>query len=263
MIKLLSTDFDGTLVNHEEIPAVSASLFDLFFELRKKGVLWAINTGRAVHHIVEGLEEFQFPIQPDFLLTCERDVFRQKANGSGWEDFGDWNARCIHAHKQLFKQAQPIIDEIHFFLKKNTNAIPINDISGTGIVASSEGEMEIIVEFIDSLRPRLPSFYYQRNTRYMRFCHADYSKGTALGELGRLLGISREEIFAMGDHYNDIPMLNGRFARWVGCPANSADAVKRVVNNVGGHIAINSCSNGLIEVLDLLLKKRNININYL
>ena len=65
MIKLLSTDFDGTLVNHEEHPPVSAALFDLLVDLRGKGVFWAINTGRAVHHIVEGLAEYDFPLQPD------------------------------------------------------------------------------------------------------------------------------------------------------------------------------------------------------
>lgn len=257
MIKLISTDFDGTLVNHNEKPPVSPALFDLFLELRDKGVLWAINTGRAVHHIVEGLEEFQFPLQPDFMLTSEREVFRRKANGRGWEDFGDWNERCIRAHDELFLQAQPIMEEINNFLKKDTNALTINDISGIGLVASSENEMERIAEFIDSIRPRLPSFHYQRNTRYMRFCHSDYSKGAALGELGRLIGISKEEIFAIGDHYNDISMLNGRFARWVACPANSADAVKKIVSDAGGYVAINSCGRGVIEALKYFIKNKN------
>ena len=179
IIKLLSTDFDGTLVSHEEQPPVSPALFELFHELKEKGVLWAINTGRAVHHIVEGLDEFQFPFQPDFVLTTEREVFRRKPSGDGWENFGDWNERCERAHEELFKEAKPIIDEIHYFITNKTKALPINDISGIGLVASSENEMERIANYIDSLRHRMPEFHYQRNTRYMRFCHSDYSKGTA------------------------------------------------------------------------------------
>lgn len=249
MIKLISTDFDGTLVNHEAQPPVSQALFDLFLELREKGVLWAINTGRAVHHIVEGLQDFQFPLEPDFMLTSEREVFRRKANGNGWEDFGDWNERCTRAHDELFSEAKPIMDEINLFLKNDTNALAINDISGIGLVASSDSEMERIAQFIDSLRPRLPSFHYQRNTRYMRFCHSDYSKGAALGELGRLLGISREEIFAAGDHFNDIPMLDGQFARWVACPSNSVEAVKQTVGKAGGYIATTPCGDGVVEAL--------------
>jgi len=249
MIKLISTDFDGTLINHEQQPAVSPALFDLFSEMRGQGVKWAINTGRAVHHIIQGLEEFAFPFQPDYVLTCEREVFQRKASGTGWESFGDWNERCTRAHDELFLKAKPLIDEINIFLKNKTKALPINDISGLGVIASDEAEMEDIAGFVDKLRHRLPAFGYQRNTRYMRFCHTDYSKGTALGELGRLLGISKEEIFATGDHYNDIPMLDGMFARWVACPSNSADAVKETVLNAKGYVATTPCSEGVVEAL--------------
>lgn len=251
MIKLLSTDFDGTLVDHDSQPPVSPELFALFTEMRERGALWVINTGRAVHHIVEGLVEYGFPFQPDYIVTSERDVYRPKANGQGWEDFGDWNERGNRAHNELYEQAKPLIEEIHIYLKKNTKALPINEISGTGIgiIASNEEEMEDIAKFIDTLQPRLPAFRYQRNTRYMRFCHSDYSKGTALGELGRLLGVARDEIFAAGDHYNDLSMLDGTFARWVSCPANSTEAVKQVVQKAGGYIARASFSEGVVEAL--------------
>ena len=255
MIKLLSTDFDGTLVDHDGQPAVSPALFDIFSELRQSGVLWAINTGRAIHHIVEGLEEYVFPIQPDFVVTSERDIFRPKAGGSGWEDFGDWNERSIRAHNELYEAAKPLLEEIQFYIKKHTNALPINELSGIGIIASDEVEMEQIARFIDTLRPRLPEFQYQRNTRYMRFCHSDYSKGTALGELARLLGVPREAIFAAGDHYNDISMLDGQFARWVACPANSADAVKETVRNAKGYVANATYSDGVVEALRFFSKQ--------
>jgi len=256
MIKLISTDFDGTLVDHERHPAVSPELFELFSKMRKKGVIWAVNTGRAVHHIIEGLKEFGFPLQPDYVLTCEREVFRKKSDSADeWEPFGDWNERCTRAHDELFLKAKPILDEIHVFIKNNTKALPINDISGSGIVASDEGEMEYIASYIDTLRPRLPAFHYQRNTRYMRFCHTDYSKGTALAELARLVGVTKDEIFAAGDHYNDIPMLNGHFARWVACPSNSADAVKQTVLSANGYVAGASCSEGVVEALNFFSKQ--------
>ena len=92
MIKLVSTDFDGTLVNHFERPPVVPELIALLLKLRRAGVLWAINTGRDLGHIVHGLDEFAFPVQPDFVLTSERDLFH-KRNGGGWEPYGDWNER--------------------------------------------------------------------------------------------------------------------------------------------------------------------------
>ena len=249
MIKLLSTDFDGTLVNHLEQPPVVPDLIALFRNLRKSGVQWAINTGRDLGHIIHGLAEFHFSIQPDFILTSERDVFH-KRNGGGWQPFGDWNERCARAHDDLYAQAQPLLDRVLHFLERETSAQAIWDQSRpVGLVAESEEEMDRIIAFIESAREELPLFAYQRNTRYVRFCHADYSKGAALGELGRLIGVSREEIFACGDHHNDISMLDGKFARWVSCPGNSADATKEVVRHAGGYVARGIASEGVHEGL--------------
>ena len=250
MIKLLSTDFDGTLVQYDRQPGVSPLLFDCLRQLREEGVLWAINTGRALFHILDGLEEHAFPIRPDYVLTAEREVYRQTANGSGWEDFGDWNERTTRAHDQLFLKAEPLLQEIELFIQKETQARSIDDRSGLGVVAADEEELERIIGFIDSIRGQIPEFSYQRNSVYLRYCHADYSKGAALGELSRLLGLNREQIFAAGDHYNDIPMLDGQYARWVSCPANSTQPVKETVRQAGGYIARRDCSEGVVEALD-------------
>ena len=98
MIRLLSTDFDGTLVDHEAQPPVVEALFAAIDAVRARGGLWAVNTGRELHHIVEGLQQFRFPIEPDYVLTAEREVFHRAADGR-WQDYGDWNQRCAAAHR--------------------------------------------------------------------------------------------------------------------------------------------------------------------
>ncbi len=263
MIKLLSTDFDGTLVDHLGDPKVDPELFDALGSLRSQGVLWAINTGRALSHILEGLAEFRFPFDPDYILTSERHLFRPRDGGTGgpspagnsWEDFGQWNAVCDRAHEILFLEAEPLMAEIRHFIERETRARFINDHTGLGFVGCCDEEVQRILAFVDSRRIHLPDFSYQRNTVYVRFCHQDYSKGAALSELGRLLGITREEIFAAGDHLNDIPMLDGRHARWVACPVNSAEEVKEIVRVVGGHVAEGHSSTGIVEALRMLKAK--------
>ena len=260
IIKLLSTDFDGTLVDHGGHPPVAPGLFDCFAELRKHGVLWAVNTGRALEHIVEGLEEFRFPFAPDYVLTTERHVFRPAGNGLGWDDFGDWNLRCERAHQELFATSRPLLEEIAAFVETRTQGHMIyEDSLPAGLVASSDAEMDSVVEFIGKTRGGAhPTFHYQRNTLYLRFCHLDYSKGAALGELGRLLDISRDEIYAVGDHFNDIEMLDGRFAQWVACPGNSAELVKETVSKVGGYVAGGICGEGVVESLAYFFKKQGL-----
>lgn len=250
MIRLLSTDFDGTLVDHFATPPVDHRLFIALRELRSRGVYWAINTGRDLHFVDDGLREFQFPIAPDFVLTAEREVFHRDESGR-WVDFGDWNQRCYSAHDSLFESASGFLEDIRMFLEETESECePIWD--GTrmvGLAAKSEEEMDRICIFLERERVKVPGFAYMRNTIWVRFCHEAYSKGTALGELGRLLGIERDEIFAAGDHYNDLPMLDGVHARWVTCPGNAVDTVKEMVTGAGGYVAAGRCSTGVVEAL--------------
>jgi HAD superfamily hydrolase (TIGR01484 family) len=250
MIRLLSTDFDGTLVDHDATPPVDKNLFLTLEALRARGVYWAINTGRDLHFVEEGLREFQFPIQPDYVLTSEREVFHRSADGT-WTDFGDWNRRCYEAHDALFETASEFLHDIRGFLDSSGNACePIWDGERmVGLAAKSEEDMDNVCLFLERERTKVPGFAYMRNTIWVRFCHEAYSKGTALAELGRLTGISRDEIFAAGDHYNDLPMLDGIHARWVTCPENAVTAVKQTVHTAGGYVARGRCSSGVVEAL--------------
>ena len=260
-IRLLSTDFDGTLVNHAGQPPVVPELFECLLQLRKQGVLWAMNTGRALEHILEGLKEFKFPLAPDYVVTTERHVFRPSGNGLGWDDFGDWNLRCEQAHQELFATARPLIEKIAaYVLTQKKGQLIYEDGLPAGLVAASDAEMDEVVDFIDRARQEdgHPAFHYQRNTLYLRFCHMDYSKGAALGELGRLLDIPRDEIFAAGDHFNDIEMLDGRHARWVACPGNSAERVKETVTRAGGYVARGVCGGGVVEALAYFFNERGV-----
>lgn len=249
MIRLLSTDFDGTLVDHFAKPPVAPALFDALAELRRRGVMWAVNTGRELAHIQEGLREFNFPLEPDFVLTAEREVFHRGPDG-GWQDYGDWNERCIRAHDELFAQAGPLLHDIHEYLTTHAKAHVIYDGERlVGLATETDEEMDRVCEFLERERTRVPGFQFMRNTIYVRFCHEAYSKGTALGELARLAKIQRDEVFAAGDHYNDVPMLDGTHAKWVACPANAVDAVKLTVSRAGGYVANGVCSEGIVEAL--------------
>jgi hydroxymethylpyrimidine pyrophosphatase-like HAD family hydrolase len=249
MIRLLSTDFDGTLVDHAAQPPVAPALFTALQEVQSRGGWWAINTGRELHHIVEGLAQFRFPVEPDYVLTAEREVFHRAPDGS-WQDYGDWNQRCVAAHDELFSVAGQLLTDIERFLQTIPGAHGIS-MGGrlVGLVTATDEEMDRVCAFLERERAQVPGFQFMRNTIYLRFCHEDYSKGSALGELARLLGLEREEIFATGDHFNDIPMLDGRYAKWVACPGNAVDAVKDIVRATKGYIAQTECSAGVVEAL--------------
>ncbi len=258
-VLLISTDFDGTLVEHGNPAPFSPLLVEVLRTLRAHGVRWVINTGRSLSSLEEGLESFALPIHPDFVITTEREIFQPAVRGRGWEDFGPWNARCAQLHNELFAAAAPFLAPVVKFVQKETGADlqygrrtrrnhgAASELAG--VVARDNAEMDRIVAVLDTVRHQMPKFSYQRNSIYLSFCHAGYDKGTALAELGRLIGVAAEGTFAIGDHQNDLPMLTGVHARHVACPANSIDEVKRVVQEAGGYVAREGYSAGVLEAL--------------
>jgi HAD superfamily hydrolase (TIGR01484 family) len=249
-IRLLSTDFDGTLVAHASDPVLDAGCMQMIRSLQNDGAVWAINTGRSVDLLESGLTDFEFPFRPDFILTSERDIYRPCENGKRWEAYGDWNERVARDHAQLFTSAASVLDDVLDFVNQKTRARVIHNYHGPeGLIAQDEAEMDRITRFIDEARAAQPKFHYQRNTVYLRFCHADYHKGAALAELQRLIEIPREQTFAAGDHHNDLSMLDGQYAEFPACPANAIPEVKEAVRKAGGYVAEAECGSGVCEAL--------------
>jgi len=248
-IRLLSTDFDGTLIaigsNGRCPPDFAAALEE---HSRRDG-LWAINTGRSLDHALEGLEHFNAPVPPDFLLTNEREIYRRMAHGH-WLPHGDWNSISRRRHEELFGQALEMFAFVERLAQESDHVTVLYEEElPAGLVTISEEVMESVACNIQREAERLPDFSFQRNSIYLRFCHKDYHKGSALGELCRLEGIEAHEVFAAGDHFNDLSMLDGLYAKMTACPANAIDPVKQLVRRSQGYIAHKCWADGVAEAL--------------
>ncbi len=246
-LKLLSTDFDGTLIEHGTGRRCTAAMAEVLMHNKRCGGYWAINTGRSLWHAIEGLDAFHPPVPPDFLLTNEREIFHRTPEGR-WVPEHHWNQTCHERHAELFRHAGDLFEKIRALTARHPdiNLVEEND-EPAGVITSDEEVMEEFVAFLESEKAAHPDFSYQRNTIYLRFSHRDYHKGSALGEVGRLLGLAREEIFAAGDHFNDIPMLDGRFAAHTCCPSNAIPEVRETVLRSNGHIASKKAGDGVAE----------------
>ena len=86
-LRLLSTDFDGTLIEHPSDGRCSTAFAEVLILNQKAGGLWALNTGRSLDHAREGLALFAAPVLPNFLLTNEREIFLRTRDGA-WVDIG-------------------------------------------------------------------------------------------------------------------------------------------------------------------------------
>lgn len=255
-MRLISTDFDGTLIEPGTESRCSPALAAALDGHAARGGLWAINTGRSLEHTLSGLKHFRPPVSPDFLLTNERDVYHHR-DGMGWVAHGSWNETCRRRHAELFQEAEKIFS----FVQELEERIPhfsvlYEDELPAGLVTTTEEVMEQVAREIERASAHHPDFTFQRNTIYLRFCHKEYHKGSALGELCRLEGIGREEVFAVGDHFNDLSMLDGRFAAMTGCPSNAIPIVKDTVRASGGCVANSLWGDGVAEAIEYFLFHR-------
>src|SRR5438105_8899417 len=76
-IKLISTDFDGTLHAECENPPVPHDLQELIAKLQEQGAKWVINTGRDLSSVMEGIARARLSIRPDYLVVVEREIYLQ------------------------------------------------------------------------------------------------------------------------------------------------------------------------------------------
>src|SRR4051812_35430702 len=100
-IKLISTDFDGTLFAEFENPPIPLHLQQLIGELQAQGAIWVINTGRDMSSLMEAIARAHISVKPDYLVLVEREIHcHREARYVGLED---WNRECHHAHEALFQ----------------------------------------------------------------------------------------------------------------------------------------------------------------
>ena len=246
---LLCFDFDGTLVLPDADPMFHPGLGQMIKQLRSQGAAWVVNTGRSLGQTVQGLAQYGLFMEPDYLIVRECDVYRPGLF-SRWTHFGPWNKQARRAHERFVKDHSHFFDATRRFIESSGQAELISGDDGDlGIVAASNEEMDRICLWIDEQQRVNPDIGYQRNTIYLRFSHARYSKGTALGELCRLLNLRAEHVFAAGDNFNDLSMLHPAFASKIACPSNALDPIKQTVQSHGGFVASRPASEGMMEAL--------------
>lgn len=246
---LLSTDFDGTLTDPSHPESLCPSLFSWIEETRKKRpLLWVINTGRDWPSLQAELIRRQVPFFPDWAILVERHIF-QVIEGT-IQPVSEWNDACDQAHAVLFKQVHPAFAELRKRLRSFPGLDLVEDIgSPLGLIARSDEQAEEIRPFIEAAIAPYPDLEAVRNSVYFRFGHIGYTKGSALTELGRRLGIPASRRIAAGDQYNDLHMLKKEVAAHLICPANAIAPVKDRVTKEGGQVAPSRYGTGVSEAL--------------
>jgi hydroxymethylpyrimidine pyrophosphatase-like HAD family hydrolase len=162
----------------------------------------------------------------------------------------DWNDACYRTHEELFAMLKPHLPRLVSWINDHFHASLYEDAySPLCLIARDNHQMDGIHAFLDKFCLEVPGLTVVRNDVYARFSHRAFNKGSALAEISRRLGIASTEVFAVGDHLNDLPMLSTEYASFLAAPANAIDLVKQTVRNAGGYLSPRAHGHGVADAI--------------
>ena len=256
-IKLISTDFDGTLFAEFENPPIPDELQQLIAQLQARGAKWVINTGRDMSSLMESLGRAGIEIEPDYLVLVEREIhFHQDSRYLGLEE---WNTACARAQEEVFARVREDLPRIVDWINSRFHARIYEDsYSPFCLIAGNNGDADIIDRYLTEYCRSVPHLAFVRNDVYARFSHEAFNKGTAMAELSRRHGLGPEAVFAVGDHLNDLPMLSLQYARCLAAPANAIEPVKLAVRRQKGFVSELEHGSGVADAIKYYAERRDL-----
>jgi len=243
-IKLIAIDMDGTLLNpqHEVTPGVKRAIQ----AARDKGVAIVLATGRPFIGIQRYLEELDLQHEGQYCITNNGALVQQAATGDcvaestlNYDDY-------LYVEKlarELGVHFQALTKSLLFTPNKDISEYTVHEASLTGMPLRYRAveEMDKSATFpkvmmidppekLDEAITRIPQEAHDRYTimksspYFLEILSKDVNKGAGVKALAERLGLSRDEVMAIGDQENDLAMLE--FAGTGVAMGNGIDAVK-------------------------------------
>ena len=260
--KLLALDLDGTLTDSEK--HVSARNREYIKKAREKGVQVILASGRPVIGIKAVADELDLWNNGGFILAYNGGQIIDCRTGA---DLVKQTIPMEYVHE--------ICDVINHFgvyplTYNETGVICENDTdqyvrkegynNGIPVIKVDSLEEQVtrpVVKFMvvgcpDELQKAYVYLKELFDGKLNVFFSEDYflevtphgiEKASALAELSRILGIQRDQLIAMGDGLNDIPMLE--YAGFAVAMGNAYDETKQVAD----HVSASNEEDGVAEAI--------------
>lgn len=251
IIRLISTDLDGTLLGGDRSEAIPADVIHRIAEVKAVyGALWVINTGRQLRSLLDGPFRYtMFRVFPDYLVVRESEIYRKTAHRR-YRPLRRWNRGVRQTRKTVIRQLRPVLRSWH---EEIIGQFPCHDHAGRSSRLWFRSDADVAIRIEEALREKMqdyPEALVYRNGTDVYLGFTFFTKGAALGEIALLENCPREQIFAVGDGPNDISMLDGNVAAWCATVANADPSVIEQVRRANGYVTASPFGRGVVEALD-------------
>lgn len=226
-MRILASDFDGTLLVNNEIDKRD---IDSIKRLRKEGHKFIISTGRNLLGVKEVLEKYN--LQFDYLVLCNGALIVDnefnviKNSIVSYEDakeiineFSDKENIMIHFDNgngmTLIENKNANMEKLQFFEELNVEFYPKKEIlnlkSGASIMSIFSTDSS--VEIAENIKEKLLQMFGDelgifRNQFFVDIVAKGASKGNGLKEILKIENKDFDDIYTVGDSFNDISMFD-------------------------------------------------------
>jgi hydroxymethylpyrimidine pyrophosphatase-like HAD family hydrolase len=255
-IRLICLDFDGTIMVYDEPPGFfHPAAIDMLNGLVERGIAWCTNSGRDADGQMKILELSRargLRHMPAVLLCSESYIIERRDRtyvpSEPWNSAAKKTLRRLH--QVIQKTVTPKLDD---WIARYRPEVYIADEYTTFNVVDADGQPLRFHGEIEAAIRGVPRAVVSRNGGWISILPAELGKGNVLLGYLRLAGLQAGHVLAIGDHLNDINMLNGTAARHVACPANAMAEVVEAVTVAGGYVAKTPGPEGTVEAVRYFL----------
>ena len=264
--KLVAIDADGTLLTHDN--QITQRNRDAIQAAADKGVRVVLCSGRSYRSLRLFAADIGLNTPGNFVVAFNGgmivdaytdeivyetriDMPLAKELVAAAKPFSPAAATIVYRDTDhiLFNPGIPITDM--YAQKVKTIPVPVEDINAA---ITEDVQKVLLAGFWENLQAPAKLFLEKFSGRCNMSFSGDFlfecnelstTKGSGLAVLCKRLGITLEEVIAIGDHENDLSMIE---AAGLGvCMANGEEVVKRAA----GYVTENDCENsGVAEVLE-------------
>ena len=273
-IKLVASDLDGTLLNKNK--EITPRLFDALKKLDELGIYFVPSTGRpfgtvplaikelpflkyvitsngaAIYDAVEQkniIENFLTPEAVDAVIKIAKElpvITEYFIEGKAYiakdiyDDLAPFN--LTESHVTYIKNSRTPVEDFWNEMKRNNTVL-----ENINLVFA---DMELRKETWDRLKALGLASVTAATTKNIEITSLFATKAKALEKLCEVLGFTRENVLAMGDGDNDMPMIE--FAGIGVAMANGEDHIKEAAD-----IIADDCDDfGAAKILEQIIESK-------
>ena len=244
-IRLIAADVDGTLLNSRK--ELTENVINAIMAVQECGVQFTIATGRGIRGL-RGLRSLLSPGVPVITyngaelrkegteeLMCSTCLSEEASAGVISQGLSRGFSVIVWSRGELFI-GQPGPASFGYSKMYGISELPLthaeklSERGVTKVIWAGEREEIRRMEQLYTDRPIRGTVCCTSEASYLEFMAKGVDKGSGLRAAAEILGLHREQVMAVGDGHNDLPML--RWAGWSVAMGNAAEDVRRETDAV-------------------------------